>query len=211
MFQSRVLILVNWSDLRVLPCERTRLRNQRNAFPYIFLTFPKTLLRPYPTPLLPSSFPFFLSSLSLSLVLPRPDQPWKKTLYAKPMPTRSGKEYQLPAAEMASEMAAVAEVQQHEPALNHILSTSTSSSSNLSSLTPLPSDDVGQLHHLPGHLSLSTRTADDLVDQTLSVEGMLSGLSNSPETRVEENSLDCQEVEKALISSPSQWVEVDLP
>jgi len=127
------------------------------------------------------------------------------------MPTRSGKEYQLPAAEMASEMAAVAEVQQHEPALNHILSTSTSSSSNLSSLTPLPSDDVGQLHHLPGHLSLSTRTADDLVDQTLSVEGMLSGLSNSPETRVEENSLDCQEVEKALISSPSQRVEADLP
>jgi len=127
------------------------------------------------------------------------------------MPTRSGKEYQLPAAEMASEMAAVAEVQQHEPALNHILSTSTSSSSNLSSLTPLPSDDVSQLHHLPGHLSLSTRTADDLVDQTLSVEGMLSGLSNSPETRVEENSLDCQEVEKALISSPSQRVEADLP
>jgi len=53
--------------------------------------------------------------------------------------------------------------------------------------------------------------ADDLVDQMLSIEGMLSGLLNSPESRVEENSLDCQEVEKALISSLSQWVEVDLP
>ena len=127
------------------------------------------------------------------------------------MPTRSGKEYQQPVAKMASEMAAIVDIHQNAPTSDIIHSTSMLSTSNLSSLASPPLDDVRQLHHLLGHLSLSTHMADGLVDQTSSFEGISSGISNSPESRVEENSLDCQEVKNALISSPSQQVEADLP
>ena len=115
-------------------------------------------------------------------------------------------------AEMAMGISSAVDIHWDASTLEIINSASTSLSSDLSLLTSPPLDNLGQLHHLPGHLSLSTQTvmADGLVDQALSVEGILSGLLNSPEARVEDNSLDCQEVEDILMSSLLQWVKVDL-